>query len=360
MDILVLQNVSDTLAVVNDILDKVVEINSNTQPDLFVGMRWADMNKVEYLGLLFAFLAFIASVISVVVDFKGFMASKRTADNVMRISEEVQLAQFADLIRHFYRNLIVSIGIARKVLTLGARTDYPSELHFLKLKVLADDYLHLEKYNSDSQAYSRMHELKLLCRNYDVEIDTAISHVKDKRLLSKDLEGDMDNLLFKPLFLVTKICGVENDVFRANLSKNNKTPFDQAAIIIISEHLNKLTDNISALLTSGITIIPSGYPWSKLYKALDDFIKGKTKTIGEWRLNWSEILSPENPYLKSSAREFFNELYDKVKGTPLATFNGGQYCDFIQSASFPVKEMILLAIYIDAAIEEKKIKTLTL
>ena len=38
-------------------------------------MRWADMNKVEYLGLLFAFLAFIASVISVVVDFKGFMAS---------------------------------------------------------------------------------------------------------------------------------------------------------------------------------------------------------------------------------------------------------------------------------------------
>ena len=35
MEILVLQNVNDTLAVVNDILDKVVEINSNTQPDLF-------------------------------------------------------------------------------------------------------------------------------------------------------------------------------------------------------------------------------------------------------------------------------------------------------------------------------------
>lgn len=361
MDILAVQNIADTLGIANDILEKVVEINNNTQPDYFIGMHLKDLNKVEYLNLVFAFLAFIASIIAVVIDFKGFRASKRTADNVMRVTEDVQIAQFSDLLRHFYRNQVVSISLAREVLNVSTRVKFPSESHFQKLKVLSDDYLHLEKFNSDSMSYSKMHELKLLCRNYDVEIDVAQDHVRQKHLIPEDLEGDMDNLLFKPMYLAKRICDIENHVFESYYSRTNRSPYDQAAIIFISEHLNKLSENKSSLASLSVSIIDesSGYPWIKFIKALDMFLKGKTDAIGEWRLNWADVLAKSNAFLNPHARSFANDLVEVVKKTNLETLADGSYYSYLQSVSFPVKEMLFLTICVDAAIEEGKIKTLT-
>ena len=63
--------------------------------------------------------------------------------------------------------------------TKPQKYQYPSEEHLLKLKVLPEDVLHLESYNQDDKIYQKMHELKLQLRNYDIEIDTAMTHLKE-------------------------------------------------------------------------------------------------------------------------------------------------------------------------------------
>ena len=61
---------------------------------------------IDIWNCLFAVLAFGVGIFAAVYDWKGYKASKMTADNVVRVSEEVQVAQFNDLIRHFHRKIL--------------------------------------------------------------------------------------------------------------------------------------------------------------------------------------------------------------------------------------------------------------
>lgn len=118
---------------------------------------------------------------------------------------------------------------------------YPSEEHLLKLKVLPEDVLHLESYNQDDKIYQKMHELKLLLRNYDIEIDTAMTHLKENAQDEAMIRENLDTLTFKPLLLISKIVGVVK-----SLDKKESTKIDEyqnAASIMTRSHVGNLIEH---------------------------------------------------------------------------------------------------------------------
>ena len=118
---------------------------------------------------------------------------------------------------------------------------YPSEEHLLKLKVLPEDVLHLESYNQDDKIYQKMHELKLLLRNYDIEIDTAMTHLKENAQDETMIKENLDTLTFKPLFLISKIVGVVK-----SLDKKESMEIDEyqnAASIMTRSHVGNLIEH---------------------------------------------------------------------------------------------------------------------
>ena len=258
---------------------KVDSVHTQMKSDSEKNWLWFDIDNsnvwIAFFALLIGFLAYNIGILSfgigiagTIYSALGYKASKRTADNVLRASFNVQKGQFDDLIRHLYRNLVCTLAFSQKVLeesthkkttnilkkicnTLirkkAAHNEYPSEEHLLKLKVLPEDILHLEKYNNNSDIYTKMHELKLLLRNYDTEIDTALMHLKNKNVTLEEVKNDLDTLVYKPLHLINKIREITDDM-KKSIDKEDKDAdidFDSsenAALRITREHIKKLDD----------------------------------------------------------------------------------------------------------------------
>ena len=258
---------------------KVDSVHTQMKSDSEKNWLWWDINNsnvwIAFFALLIGFLAYNIGILSfgigiagTIYSALGYKASKRTADNVLRASFNVQKGQFDDLIRHLYRNLVCTLAFSQKVLeesthkkatnilkkicnTLirkkAAHNEYPSEEHLLKLKVLPEDILHLEKYNNNSDIYTKMHELKLLLRNYDTEIDTTLMHLKNKNVTLEEVRNDLDTLVYKPLHLINAIREI-TDEMKKHIGKEDKdadTSFDaseNAALRMTREHIKKLDD----------------------------------------------------------------------------------------------------------------------
>ena len=209
---------------------------------------------IDLSNMWVAFFGLVIGIIGTWYGYRGFKESKRTADNVMRASLNVLEGQFNDLIRHLYRNLVCTLAFSQKTLESvpnGAEEDkmkisqYPSEEHLLKLKILSEDALRLEKYNNDPDIYQKMHELKLLFRNYDVEIDTTLIHLKNRNMKLSEVKNDLDTLVYKPLHLINKIREITDEMKKSIGKEDPNTNFDaseNAALIMTREHVSKLND----------------------------------------------------------------------------------------------------------------------
>ena len=341
--------VSDTLSnVVQNIESGVGNIVENTDNIEFLGV------DIDIFNLLFAFLAFFVGVLAAVFDWKGFRASKRTADNVVRVTEDVQIAQFDDLIRHFYRNLICSLAISTRQISEKGHTGYVSESHMLKLKTLPEDIIHLDKYNTDKNLYSKMHEVKLLLRNYDTEVDVALMHFKDRTLNSSFLKDDFDNLLFKPMYFISRIVKLEKEVYPGNRFNIMSNPVAQAVFIIVSEHFNKLYENITKLPADKIhdlSEILDKTILAHLLRGNDKFVPMVEEMGG---CDMSKILSEDNPYILDSTRQFI--LNGKFDCPSLNSFADGGYVKALKSGVFDFRWFLTCIISVDIEIEQKKIK----
>ena len=341
----------DTYSVVQDIESGVDHIVSNTDNITLFGI------DIDIFNFIFAVLAFIVGVFAAIFDWNGFRASKRTADNVVRVSEDVQIAQFNDLIRHFYRNMICSLGISVRQINWNMHNGYVSETHLLKLKTLPEDIIHLEKYNTDRTLYTRMHEVKLLLRNYDSEIDIALMHFKDRQIRTESMLDDFDNLLFKPFYLISTIVRLEKEVFPKRCFDIESNPLSQAIFIIISEHFNKLADNIDKLADRIIPLATSSID-PKIVKYFDNGFSRLTKMIDDDTkfMDMSDILNENNPFLKESAREFIIRLREGKTNRQTCSFEIPGYMQALSSNNFDVRQMLLFAISADLEIEREKIK----
>jgi len=175
------------------------------------------------------------ATLSVVFALCGAYYSYQTASEVKRVNKETQEKLFLDLIRHLYRNMVCTFAFVAKI-DGKYNKHYPADEHLLKLQTLPED-IHLERYNSNAEHYEKMHQLSLLLRNYNTEIQVAYSHLL-RPDISPDVKArDMDTLMFKPIYLINKICNVLNVVL------NKKSSQERANMVILAQHFDILKDN---------------------------------------------------------------------------------------------------------------------
>lgn len=169
--------------------------------------------------------------------------TRRTADNVIRVSPEIQDKQFGDLIRHLYRNLVCTVAMGRKLMADKEHVVYPSEEHLNKLKLMPEDVIHLDIYNHDAQMYNAMHEMKLLMRNYDMEIDIALMHMKNKDIGMDVIVNDLDTLFFKPLYLISRIMEVSLLMYHPEFDAELEKCYRELEKVNLSENRKKVLDD---------------------------------------------------------------------------------------------------------------------
>lgn len=317
---------------------------------------------IDIWNCLFAILAFGVGVFAAVYDWKGYKASKMTADNVVRVSEEVQVAQFNDLIRHFHRNLICSLAMSYKQVDGDRHTTYISESHLYKLKTLPEDIIHTERYNTNNELYSRMHEMKLLLRNYDMEIDVALMHFKNSDIDVEDLIAiDFDNLLFKPYFLISKIVTIEKEVYPGRCFVTDADPLKQAVFVLISTHFNNVRANYDKLLKKDYIPMLNESLKEGIFKSMSRGVGRLTVMMEKpYDISMEEILSDSNPFIDQNTIDFISLARTKLKGTVLETFAGGKYLAALLSEDFDAVAMINYAIAIDLELERNTIKALNI
>lgn len=191
---------------------------------------------------LLALLAFIVSVVSMIYSKVTYDAQKTTESNTKNAPLSVQQNKLEDLPRHFYRNIVCTVAAIFRFLhqsnkSFGSRNYYPSEANILKLQTMPDDILlpidRIEK------SYSVMHELRLLFRNYNLEVKVAADHLSRKHISDDSLAYDFDNLLFKPFYLTRRAFEYEKMLFGVTAEQQKKN----AAVRILKEHFKKLSDS---------------------------------------------------------------------------------------------------------------------
>ena len=341
---IIIDRMDSIKATVDSVKAEILLVTENTEGEKLFG------GDIDWYNFAFAFLAFLVACFSAVYDFRGFRESKRTADNVTRVSLEVQMAQFDDLIRHLYRNLICTMAFTNKILEKKEHVEYPSEEHLMKLKVLPEDVLHLEKYNDNNHIYKMMHELKLLLRNYDVEIDTAMMHLKDGKISVEVLRNDLDTLTFKPLYLTKRILDIT--YYMANLKGGNKSisPFKNAASIIVREHFSKLKENRGPLDMCRYLDLNFATGNAEVERPYDGLRRSRVILMdaakGQNTLNYNDIYKDNETY-----HEYCGLLETLCEQDEAFT----PFRDSMTLGEFEFNKYFLTMLSIDATVEYKKI-----
>ena len=158
----------------------------------------------------------ILSFVAAVGTFFTFYAI-RNESKQQKINEKFQRKIISDLIRHFYRNKIVinAITIVYKTNIINNPDNYqecfdsmyPSEENLLKLKVLPED-LRFEKFdsfNTNTQFYDLLHQIGLSFRAFNIEVDTALLHLKNRNISSGIKLRDLEALDFKMQYFVFQL-----------------------------------------------------------------------------------------------------------------------------------------------------------
>lgn len=241
-----LGSVQGGLGTVKESVDSLVfNIDTTTkriQENTFFGTK-------EWIGWWVAILSLIVAAIT-------FWAQSKTEKHTQNAPISAQVGQFKDLTRHLYRNLVcTSAAIAKynnKGNKLPNRDDkdtkkeaYPSESNFNKLKTMPDDVI--LDIDANENTYAALHELKVLLRNYNIEIDVASNHISKESVWEQALDQDFDNLLFKPFHLIKS--AFESEALLMSPDSGTRSLPDRSVLIIIEEHLDKLKSNFKTLAT---------------------------------------------------------------------------------------------------------------
>ena len=174
------------------------ETSINTEPTFF--------NKTDIDEYIILFLSLIAAV-GTLLTYKGVEISTKTIKGEtekQRIRSDIQKDILKDLVRHFYRNKVVVCTLEYMLKEKGFDKFYPSEEHILKLKVLPEDQ-RFDKFDNLTKHYNELHMLELKFRNFNVEADVAIEHLKDRELSDDIKLYDLDTMAFKAQQLTKEI-----------------------------------------------------------------------------------------------------------------------------------------------------------
>ncbi|HIT48226.1 MAG TPA: hypothetical protein IAC34_01865 [Candidatus Coprenecus stercoripullorum] len=192
------------------------------------------------------------AIASLVFGIITYTAQKKTEGNTKKLSKDAQRSLLNDLVRHLYRNLIITLAVRTKLDELSWDA-YPSEEHLIKLKIPLEN-IHLDVFYGRDAEYRAMHDLYLKMRNYNEEVDVALAHLSDPSIDRDTKMRDMGTLEFKASFLterivktVHKIWGktpeVDNDILSALKSAHNTSAGGNIPVDGYSDKFRKLTED---------------------------------------------------------------------------------------------------------------------
>jgi hypothetical protein len=189
----------DTLSAIepnqNETLDKIAvaseKTSINTQPTT---LERTDMDEVA--NLLLAAFAALGTVLT-------WRAIRRETKQ-QQIKRTFQSKILSDLIRHMYRNKVCVCAVQQKLRDQGFDRYYPSEEHLLKLKLLPED-LRFDRFDNTPAFYDILHELELKFRNFNIEVDVSLEHLKLQNIGEETKIRDLEVLEFKSQLLTIDI-----------------------------------------------------------------------------------------------------------------------------------------------------------
>lgn len=234
---------------------KVTAVKGDVNGSFF----WSNLNFYGIVGVVLA-------LFSLLYTFRSYVSQSQTESNTRNVPVKDQINKFRDLTRHEYRNLVVVLTTAMKFFAddnakNGMRKAYPSESHILKLQAAPEDFV----LDINPQMAATVSEMRLLLRNYNIEINVACNHLSRPAINDDAVNRDYDNLIFKPLFLVRNACNMEaqlkeeenlcwREAFKRHfhISKQPEQTKQQrvdallvrSIKIIIKEHLKKIAINL--------------------------------------------------------------------------------------------------------------------
>lgn len=176
------------------------------------------------LALAFSFLALYYTWKTYRSQKETESNTQRTQDNTKRITLESQKHLLYDLIRHLYRNMVITytmkVKMDRAMVDAGADAyvAYPSEEHLIKLKIPMEN-IHLNVFYGNDKQYMAMNDLYLKMRNYNEEINVACQHFKDPAIDMETKRRDFGTLLLKPGFLTERIVDTVKKVWGEDCSQ---------------------------------------------------------------------------------------------------------------------------------------------
>ncbi len=311
-------------------------------------------------------LSFWIAAIALFFAIFTYIAQWKTEKHTKNVPIKDQREKFRDLSRHEYRNLCCALAAAIKFFDSANgkeknRSTYPSESNLKKLKVQPEDIV----LSIDSDVAALIAEMRLLLRNYNIEIDVASQHLSRKSISDASLVRDFDNLLFKPLFLVKSAYRLELALVNRNTSffkRQRLTEEDlltRTVITIVTEHFRKITrslpryinekdytflrllgkvkdlsltsiDHTSAIKRSVNILIPDGKPNLFGIKDLDD----KTQSMIETTCSFLNRVKDEHPD-EYRLLNHYESFIEKLKGNEPVDF----------------REFLPVALLLDAIVE---------
>lgn len=186
-EVILINESRDNTDKLNLIIDNTEKTSKNTEPTTLNKVDWD-----EYLNIGLALIAAFGTLLT----FQQIQITNKQQS----IKKKFQLNILSDLIRHLYRNKVCICASHQKLEDFGFDTHYPSEEHILKLKVLPED-LHFERFNNSPDHYDALHELELKFRNFNIEVDVALEHLKSQKMDRNVKIRDFETLEFKSQYL---------------------------------------------------------------------------------------------------------------------------------------------------------------
>ena len=176
----------------------------------------------------FGIFTFIVALASLIIGWITYNAQKKTEENTTKtqrntskLNLEEQKSLLSDMIRHFYRNYVVSLALGIK---LEAEKDgdkfsgYPSEEHLLKMAVNLDD-VHLNLFYQENEQHHLVHKLFVMLRNYNIELSVISEHLKSQQIDYATKVRDLQTLTFKCYYLTGEITKLIGEIWYKNDEK---------------------------------------------------------------------------------------------------------------------------------------------
>ncbi len=205
---------------------------------------------------LYGIIALIVAIFSLIIAIITWIAQYKTEKHTKNVPIKDQREKFKDLSRHEYRNLCCALASAIKFFDQAngsekKRIGYPSESNLQKLKVEPEDIV----LSIDSDVAAMIVEMRLLLRNYNIEIDVASQHLAKKSISDDAIHQDYDNILFKPLYLVKRAYDLEIAIVNRGTRKSKRTDknslLERTMLTIVSEHLSKIKSSLPRYAKDG-------------------------------------------------------------------------------------------------------------